>query len=369
MLSRASTLRALLLPGVLGVAGALAALAGGEAAPRYPDHSKLLLVRGGDGSERPVRTAEDWQARRAHILLGMEEVMGPLAGPVAKPGAAGADLDLRVEGEEPLEKFVRKRVSFLALDGGRVPAYLLVPRDLRGKTAGILCLHQTTSIGKGEPAGLGGNESLRYAAHLAARGHVTLAPDYPGFGDHAFDPYTQGYVSGTMKAIRDNIRAVDLLRSLEEVDPERIGCIGHSLGGHNSVFTAAFDPRIKVVVSSCGFNAFEHYRGGNLAGWSSKTYMPRIPSYGGWKGMPFDFHEVVASLAPRPFLAVAPLGDSNFDVKGVREAMASAREVYKLLGVEERLQAEHPDCGHEFSAEMREKAYGWIEKWLEKKKE
>jgi tripartite-type tricarboxylate transporter receptor subunit TctC len=43
----------------------------------------------------------------------------------------------------------------------------------------MLCLHQTTRIGKGEPAGVGGKTDLQYARELAERGYVTLAPDYP----------------------------------------------------------------------------------------------------------------------------------------------------------------------------------------------
>ena len=76
-----------------------------------------------------------------------------------------------------------------------------------------------------------------------------------------FDFATDGaaYESGTMKGIWNHIRAVDLLESLPEVDPDRIGVIGHSLGGHNALFVAAFDQRIRAVVSSCGFNAFEDY--------------------------------------------------------------------------------------------------------------
>ena len=88
----------------------------------------------------------------------------------------------------------------------------------------MLCLHQTTKIGKGEPAGVGGNSNLHYAAELAARGYVTLAPDYPNFGDYSFDPYAHGYESATMKGIWNHMRAVDLLQSLSEVDPQRIGC-------------------------------------------------------------------------------------------------------------------------------------------------
>lgn len=60
------------------------------------------------------------------------------------------------------------------------------------------------------------------------------------------------YESGTMKAIWDNIRALDVLESLSFVRQGAFATIGHSLGGHNSVYTAVFDKRLRVVVSSCG---------------------------------------------------------------------------------------------------------------------
>src|SRR5262249_34342080 len=150
----------------------------------------------------------------------------------------------------------------------RVTAYLLIPKAspdrLRGeKYPAMLCLHQTTAIGKGEPAGVGGLPNLRYALEMAERGYVTLAPDYPNFGDYKADAYAKGYASATMKGIWNHMRAVDLLQSIAEVDGERIGAIGHSLGGHNALFVAAFDPRIKAVVSSCGFNSFSKYFKGN----------------------------------------------------------------------------------------------------------
>ena len=75
----------------------------------------------------------------------------------------------------------------------------------------MLCLHQTIAIGKGEPVGLGGKESLHYALHLVKRGYVCLAPDYPSFGDYPYDfkaAFRRGdYQSGTMKAIWNNMRA------------------------------------------------------------------------------------------------------------------------------------------------------------------
>src|SRR4029079_1415783 len=136
-------------------------------------------------------------------------------------------------------KYVRKKLTFAVGEDERVPAWLLVPVGLEGKAPAVLCLHQTTAIGKDEPVGLNKNEQLHYAKHLAERGYVTLAPDYPSFGEHEFDFDPKwGYQSGTMKAIWDNMRSIDLLQSLPQVDGERIGCIGHSLGGHNTMFTA-----------------------------------------------------------------------------------------------------------------------------------
>ncbi len=185
-------------------------------------------------------------------------------------------------------------------------------------------------------------------------------------GDYKFDPYKNGYASATMKGIWNHMRCVDLLQSLPEVDPERIGVIGHTLGGHNSRFVAPFDPRIKCIVSNCGFCSFPTYYKGNLKGWSHDGYMPRIQSVYDLKPekMPFDFPEVVAALAPRAFLASAPVNDNNFDMQGVKDCIAAARPVYELLGAKDKLAANYPDCGHDFPPEARKVAYEWPDRWL-----
>ncbi|HEY2251148.1 MAG TPA: alpha/beta fold hydrolase, partial [Planctomycetaceae bacterium] len=250
----------------------------------------------------------------------------------------------------------------------RLRAYLfLPPRDGNAKLPAVLCLHQTVKIGKEEPAGLGGNPNLHYALHLANRGYVTLAPDYPSFGErpYDFDP-KYGYTSGTMKAIWDNMRGIDLLQSLPEVDAERIGCIGHSLGGHNTMFTAAFDTRIKALVSNCGFTRFHKYYDGKLSGWTSDRYMPRIAGVyeNNPDKVPFDFTEIVAAFAPRPFLASSPVRDSNFEVSGVRDVIAAARPIYELYGKPDNLQANYPESEHDFPADARDVAYRFFDKHL-----
>jgi dienelactone hydrolase len=329
--------------------------------PFYADKLHLLTYLDDQGQAHPVQSVADWHHRRAHILGAMQQVMGEV------PHASRrVPLDVKAEEEIETDHFTRTKISFAVEAGDRVPAYLFIPKHLTGKVPGILCLHQTTTIGKGEPAGIGGLPNLHYAQELAERGFVTLAPDYPNFGEYQFDPYAHGYVSGTMKAIWNHRRALDLLQSLSEVDGLRLGCIGHSLGGHNTLYLAAFDERVKAAVTSCGFNSFFKYMGGDLTGWSSKTYMPRIAELYGRdpRRMPFDFPEVLAAIAPRAVFINAPAGDSNFEISGVRDCLEAAGPVYELYGVRKRLVAVHPDCGHDFPAEIRIEAYEFLARAL-----
>jgi fermentation-respiration switch protein FrsA (DUF1100 family) len=331
------------------------------AAPAYDDHKNLMVVRKADGRETPVASLDDWRARRAHILEHLQEVMGPLPGDDRK---VPPDLHVEAEFDEPL--YTRKLVSFASEPGDRVPAWLLVPKKRDGKRPAALCLHQTTPIGKDEPVGLGGKVNLRYGKELAERGYVVIAPDYPNFGTYKIDVYARGYASASMKAIWNNMRAIDILTARDDVDPQRIAVIGHSLGGHNSIFTAVFDPRIRAVVSSSGFNAFPYYYKGNIAGWSHKGYMPRLREVYNLElaRVPFDFPEVIGALSPRAFFTNSPTRDANFAVEGVRLCIDSARPVYRLHGAADKLVAVYPDAEHDFPAEQRAEAYAFLDRQL-----
>ena len=176
-----------------------------------------------------------------------------------------------------------------------------------------------------------------------------------------------GYASGTMKAIWDNSRALDLLDTLPFVKPGPRATIGHSLGGHNSVFTGVFDDRLKVVVSSCGLDSFTDYYGGDPKnwdhgrGWCQDRYMARLAGYKSkLQAIPADFHEMVAAIAPRAVFICAPTKDSNFRAASVDRVAASARQVYQLHGKADRLIVEHPKADHDFPDASRERAYSFI---------
>ena len=284
----------------------------------------------------------------------------------ALPRAEKAPLQIQVLEELRFDGYTRKKITYEALAGDPVPAYLMVP-DFPGRRPAVLALHPTGALGKGIPAGVGGRPNRWYAHELARRGYVVLAPDYVYMGDEQADPYELDYKSGTMKGIHNHVRGIDLLVSLPQVDPGRIGAIGHSLGGHNSLFVAVFDPRVKAVVTSCRFNAFAKYKGGDLTGWSSDKYMPRIASMHGKDPArtPFDFTEILGAIAPRALFVAAPLGDANFGVSGVWDCLRAARPVYeKIFTAPDRLVAVHPDAGHDFPREVRLQAYEFLDHWL-----
>lgn len=321
-----------------------------------------LLFAGGiaDAADlKAVSTREAWTAQRKEILAGLERVMGPLPG-----NEAQVPLDVRTIQESGDNEIRRTKISFQSDKAGRVHAWLLrleEDSNSQSKRPAVLCLHQTVRSGKDEPVGLTGPPNMHYALELTRRGYVTLSPDYPSLGEHKWDFKAHPeYASGTMKAIHDNRRAVDFLQSLPHVDPERIGVIGHSLGGHSAMFTAAFEPRLKVVVSSCGFSSFHC---DDVPSWTGPRYMPRIASEFGnnAKRLPFDFSDIIATFAPRPFLACSATRDRDFDVTGVRESIAAAQPIYTLFDRAENLQAIYPDSPHDFPPAARKQAYDFLD--------
>jgi dienelactone hydrolase len=334
----------------------------GEDLPEYSDHQRVNYYLDDAGAEHPVMSEGDWLIRRRHILQGMQRAMGPLPDRSTLPA-----LDVRVSEAIEGDGYTRLKLTFVAEGEDRIPAYLFLPTHTDELLPAVVCLHQTTSQGKDEPAGISGLPNLHYALELARRGYVTLAPDYPSFGDYEYDFLADDYVSGTMKGIWNHMRCVDLLEARDEVDADRIGVIGHSLGGHNAMFLAAFDERVQVAVSSCGWTPFHDYYGGMIAGWTSNRYMPKLKDEFGLdpNRVPFDFYEVVAAFAPRAFFSCSPLHDSNFDVAGVKKAIPAAAEIYKLLDAEDRLQVRYPDCEHDFPRDTRDEAYQFIDRVLE----
>lgn len=326
--------------------------------------TNLLEYKAADGAKKIAQTTMEWENRRKEALAGFQQVAGPLPGPEMR-----CALDPQVTEEADCGSYVRRLITYASQPGGRVPAYLCIPKAaLAGaKTPAVLCLHPTeNTIGHKVVVGLGGKAHRQYAAELAGRGFVTLAPSYPLLAAYQPDLKAMKMPGGTMKAIWDNMRGLDYLESLPFVDTSHgFAAIGHSLGGHNSIYTAVFDGRIKVIVSSCGFDSFLDYYGGNLKGWSQERYMPKMGDYlGRAQEVPFDFYELIACLAPRHVYVNAPLRDANFRWQSVDRIADAALPLFRLHQAESHLQIAHPDSGHDFPDAERFASYELLSRVL-----
>jgi len=332
--------------------------------------TNLLVFHNRKGDIAPVKSKSDWLKRRAEIVRGFESIAGPLPGREKR-----CKLDMRVETTTDCGSYERWLISYQSEPGSRVPAYLLIPKialTSRKRFPAVLCLHPT-DMQYGHRVTV---EKLRdnyraYAHDLAERGFVVLAPAYPLMASYQPDLKALGWQSGTLKAVWDNKRGLDLLDSMPFVKRGKYGALGHSLGGHNAIYTAVFDERIKAVVSSCGFDSYLDYYGGDSKnwelgrGWCQERYLPKLAEYRGRLAeIPFDFHELLGALAPRPVFINAPLGDSNFQWRSVDEIVKAAAPVYALYGAQKQLHVEHPDSGHDFPEAVRERAYRLLEEKL-----
>jgi len=282
----------------------------------------LLFYIDSKGKKRQVTTLAEWEIKRKQIIDGMQQTMGKRPEFSNLPG-----MNISIIDELKEENYTRLNISFTVAQNETVSAYLYVPFQ------------------KGIPK------------------------KFPDFK-------TDRYHSGTMKAIFDNMRCVDLLQARQDVDPNRIGgVIGHSLGGHNAIFTGAFDKRLKVIVSSCGWTLMDYYNagkvvtekyGGSLCPWAQERYMPllREKYHFDVKKIPFDFDEVIAAIAPRAFFSNSPLNDSNFGVAGVKKDIAEVSELYRFLEAKDKLEVCYSKSQHDFAPEVRFEVFGFIDKIL-----
>jgi len=323
--------------------------------PVIPDDAPVLPSLLVDAEGRPITTVEGWESRRDEIRRFWLDYLGPAP-------QERCDLSPEVLETEQVGDVVRKLVRLQVEPGCFMEAYLLHPAEPEGRLPGVVVFHSTVDHTIRQPAGLDGPESKWFGLGLAQRGCVAVCPrcfiwDYCGPKSYA-EAVTQlkerhpGW-RGMGKMIFDGSRAADYLESLPFVDPERLGCIGHSLGAKEVLYAAAFDERFKAVVSS------EGGIGLSFSNWEAEWYLgPEIrePGFG------HDNHEVLALVAPRAFLLI---GGESADGSKSWPFIERAREVYGLLGAGDRIGLLMHSSGHSVPQIAQECAYGWLAHFLE----
>jgi dienelactone hydrolase len=289
--------------------------------------------------------------------------------PVAAPPLATERLE-----HLDLGDIVREKVTYAVEPGERVPAFVFLPKAGPARHPAILCHHQhggEFQVGKDGPAGLGADPNQHYALELARRGYVTIVFDALCFNerqdathklrDDDYERYEAMYRitegrSLQSKYVWDARGALDYLETRPEVDVSRLGMVGHSLGGQETLFATAIDTRIRAAVSSCGFGSLRTLKRDRI-NHNYALFVPGLANNGGYGA-------VLSLIAPRPFFVVARTDDPIFPKDGIQETVAAARPAYAVHGAADRLATFYEPGEHAFSPTMRAAAYAWLDRWL-----
>ncbi len=312
-------------------------------APRLPS----LLI---DAKGRQITTLEAWEARREEMRNDWLAFLGSWDPPRRPP-------PFEVQESERTGNISRRLIKYENESGDPVEAYLLMPARAAGRTAGVVVMHSTVDYTIRQGAGLEGAPEAAWGLKLAERGFVAICPrcfiwdgsspvDYLQPVDRHLTRHPGS--RGMTKMLFDAQRAVDVLSSLPEVDPQRIGAAGHSLGAKEALYLAAFDKRIKATVSS------EGGIGTKFSNWDAPWYL-------GTKQVPREHHELLGLVAPRAFLLI---GGESADGARSWPFIAAALEAYPLHGQPSRVGLFNHGKGHTIPPSAEARTYEWLQTYL-----
>jgi dienelactone hydrolase len=348
-----------------------------------PFRSPLLFA---DGSR--ATTPEQWARRRAEILETWQRIMGPWPALIEAPVVEVLETE-RVEG------LTRERVRLgIALGGEPVDGFLLRP-DGPGPFPAVLVLYYDAQTG----VGLGAKQR-DFALQLARRGFVALSLGKPNAGVDLVDPSkARGgpYLGPSGKPVLVQplsalayaaANAHTALARRPEVDPARIGVVGHSFGGKWALFAGCLHEKFACAVWSDPGIVFDErdrrkqnpsgsvnywdvwylgFERGQVNDPAAKHAFRKLPSEGQARTGAYrelvdgghDLVELHALMAPRPFL----VSGGSADLPERWPALNHAIEVNRLLGAEHRVAMANRG-GHDPTEESNGQIYRFFGAWL-----
>lgn len=320
----------------------------------------------------PPANISAWQQQRLQIRSQLWKLLGQL--PPRPQKLEVQTLSREDRGDYWLEKF-----RFDNSAGATVPGYLLLPKNTPSRCPAILYCHW-----HGGQYDIGKEEMFRTNAlpvaggpALAQRGYAVLGIDAYCFGERNGQgpggPTEKGG-AGEMTAskfnlwvgrtlwgmiVRDDLLALDYLCSRPEIDPQRIGVTGISMGSTRTWWLMALDDRPKAAVGVCCLTRYQDL-----------VLAQGLPQHGIYYFVPgmlnhFDTEAVVACIAPRPMLFLSGEIDAGSPADGIRLIESKVRPVYRLYDAEQNYASVlYPGVGHRYTPDMWERMLAWMEKHL-----
>jgi|GEM_PF-2941622 len=303
------------------------------------------------------------------------------------------DTNIEILSEEKFDKYTRKLIRYEANLNEKVEAYLLVPRNIKGKVPGILAIHgnnknEDYKFGKSTAAGAVKSDELNYGLELCLSGYVVICPDRFPYESRRFEK--SNLYNGFMKKnavskntnVNENYRifrssqllydgcteigkeifemkkAIDVLQNVKEVDNEKIAVIGSEEGGLFAMMSMFLDKRIKV-----GCVNYNMYFSNNLynndikfiKGFDMCLAIPGLKKYDAE-------YDILSGIAPRPFIFTQnSKNDFELSFERVNERV---REKYLYMRVPNKYSRIVFKSESSFPQDIRDKCYYWIDKWI-----
>ena len=303
--------------------------------------------------------------------------------------------------------YIREKVLFSTAPEVRVPAYVLIPKKLKGKAPAILDLHshggmflfgkeKVLDLGAYHPA-LTEYQRRNYdgqptSTALVRRGYVVLAIDALGFGERRvlldrdlrlgwdrakYSREDAAHLNERCRATEatlakalilagltwpgvvfwDDIRSLDYLLTRPEVDPSRVGCLGISMGGYRALFLAALDERIAAACVTGFMSTVRPMLRTHLDIHSWVHFLPGLHQY-------LDWPDVATLTMPRPLLVQQCARDELFPREAMKDAVQKIAAGYTKAGVKDRFAGRFYDVPHRFSRAMQKDAFAWMDRHL-----
>ncbi len=319
-----------------------------------------------------IDNRDQWLGRKAVLKQRYLDLIRDQYKPQRPP------LDLQVHQEVVVDGVYRRQLISYAVEADeRAHAFLAIPLARHQRGPAIVALHGTYPRGKEQAAGLEEDKTRAHLDHLARRGFVVIAPDHfvageriPQEGPYDTMRFHQKHPEWTSvgKFTFEHSIAVDVLESLDVVDKNQIGVMGHSLGGHGAIFLAAYDERVKAAACNCGATFFRF--NDQVKEWSRDRwyiYFKHIrPDLLEGKLPPIDFHEIMALITPRALLDISAVNDGVEATQ--RQRVLMNLEVMKAFQIEDaadRFAFFVHGKQHSVPEESRELMSSWLHSQLE----
>lgn len=338
----------------------------------FPTNKANDLLRNADGTD--ITTVDQWRVKRSDIRDRVFAALGT-APPYTETKAASAFAHSMPAHRAMLlrrflvpEGLTKQSVAF----GGGLQGDLYLPARSPASTNGFPCviwLHPVSpALGyvadytEGDPPHLA----------VARAGFAVLGFDQIGAGSrleeirYFYHRYPRWSLLG--KQVDDTLAGFAALLKLPSIDPNRIYAMGYGMGGQVALHAAALEPRLAGVVSVAGFQPMradrEESRTGFVARWS--RWYPLLPELGEFAGreerIPYDYHELLGLIAPRPALIFQPRHDHQCRLPILRDSVKEAAKVYERLDRTSNLRLIEWPGYRRFSPEAQVFVIGWLQR-------